>query len=310
MHNSSFHTPVMVQEVLEHLLTRTDGVYVDATLGGGGHAEAIMERLGAKGALIGLDADPDALTIAGKRLNTYGKQVTLVHKNFRDLKSVLTAHGHQQVSGILFDLGVSSFQLDEATKGFSFRADERLDMRMNRTQSLDAHTVVNSYDEQQLAGILKSYGEGKNARRIARAILHVREQHPIDTTGQLADVVEAVSGNRFLTKSLARVFQAIRIEVNNELEHLRHALQEAVEMVERNGRIVVISYHSLEDRIVKQMFKTQSAVSIPSAHKLIPDTPVTPRLAIITKKPILPTDTEQAGNPRARSAKLRAAEKL
>ncbi len=300
----------MVREVLEHLLTRTDGVYVDATLGGGGHAEAILERLDKNGKLIGLDADVDAIKSAGERLKGYGDRVTLVNENFKNLRAALTAPGVKEVSGVLFDLGVSSFQLDEASKGFSFRADERLDMRMNRSQALDAQAVVNTYDEQRLIEIIKFYGEERNAKRIARAIMHVREKQKIETTGQLADVVEAVTGNRFRTKSLARVFQAIRIEVNNELEHLQQALLEAVETVERNGRIVVISYHSLEDRIVKQMFKTESATTIPSAHKLVPDTRVSPRLSVVTKKPVVPTDIEQAENPRARSAKMRAAEKL
>ncbi|MCI0707809.1 MAG: 16S rRNA (cytosine(1402)-N(4))-methyltransferase RsmH [Ignavibacteriae bacterium] len=310
MSESSFHKPVMVREVLEHLLTRTDGVYVDATLGGGGHAEAILERLDKNGKLIGLDADVDAIKSAGERLKGYGDRVTLVNENFKNLRAALTAPGVKEVSGVLFDLGVSSFQLDEASKGFSFRADERLDMRMNRSQALDAQAVVNTYDEQRLIEIIKFYGEERNAKRIARAIMHVREKQKIETTGQLADVVEAVTGNRFRTKSLARVFQAIRIEVNNELEHLQQALLEAVETVERNGRIVVISYHSLEDRIVKQMFKTESATTIPSAHKLVPDTRVSPRLSVVTKKPVVPTDIEQAENPRARSAKMRAAEKL
>jgi len=300
----------MVQEVLGYLVTRADGVYVDATLGGGGHAEAILQKLGAKGKLIGLDADADAIAEAGKRLKPYGKQAVLVNENFRSLNAVLAAQGYQNVLGVLFDLGVSSFQLDESSKGFSFRGDERLDMRMDRSQPLDAQAVVNSYDEQQLADIIWKYGEEKNGRRIARAITRIRGRHTIETTGQLADVIESVVGNRFVTKSLARVFQAIRIEVNNELENLRQALLEAVETVERHGRIVVISYHSLEDRIVKQTFKTAAATSIPSGSKLLPDTPVEPRIAVITKKPVLPASQEQSNNPRARSAKLRAAERL
>lgn len=310
MHESTFHTPVLLQEVLRYLLTAPDGVYVDATVGGGGHAAAVLERLGSKGSVIGIDTDYDAIVVAQRRLERFGRRAVLVQDNFRNLKTILAVRRHQQVDGVLFDLGVSSFQLDEATKGFSFRSDERLDMRMDRRGWIDARAVVNEYSEQKLAELFWKYGEEKHARRIAKRIVQARAQKSIDTTGELAGVVEAVVGHRFLTKSLARVFQAIRIEVNNELENLQQALGDAIDVVRSGGRIVVISYHSLEDRIVKQTMKRAAATMIPSGSKLIPDKPLQPRVAILTKKPITASPSEIIVNPRSRSAKLRAAEKL
>ena len=300
---------MLLQEALGLLVTRDDGVYVDATLGGGGHAQVLLERLQSV-KLIGIDADLDALEHARPRLERFGKRVTLVNDNFRNLKAVLAGQGLQTTTGVLIDLGVSSFQLDEASKGFSFRSDEMLDMRMNRSQSLNAQAVLNSYEEKTLAEILWKFGEEKLSRRIARRIAQQRNQTAIKTTGELAAIVESVVGQRFLTKSLARVFQAIRIEVNNELENLQRALTDAVGLLEKGGRLVVISYHSLEDRIVKQAFRSASATKIPSGHKLVPDQVISPRLIILTKKPVEASAVEISNNPRARSAKLRAAEKL
>jgi 16S rRNA (cytosine1402-N4)-methyltransferase len=310
MHQSTFHTPVLLQEVLRYLLGVPDGVYVDATVGGGGHTTAILEKLGSKGMVIGIDADPDAIAVALSRLEDFGRRAVLVQDNFRNLKAILVARRLEHVDGVLFDLGVSSFQLDEATKGFSFRADERLDMRMDRRGRVDARAVVNEYSERELADLFWKYGEDRHARRMAKRIVQTRRQKSIDTTGSLATVIESVVGHRFLTKSLARVFQAIRIEVNNELENLQRALNDAIDVVKQGGRIVVISYHSLEDRIVKQTMKMAAATTIPSGSKLVPDKPLQPRLAILTKKPIGASRSEIAANPRARSAKLRAAEKL
>ncbi|MBI2428715.1 MAG: 16S rRNA (cytosine(1402)-N(4))-methyltransferase RsmH [Ignavibacteriales bacterium] len=300
----------MLNEVLGHLVTTPNGIYVDGTLGGGGHAEKILERLSPQGTLIGIDADADAIQEAGKRLKRFQSSLQLVHDNTSYIADILRSKQITAIHGLLLDLGVSSFQLDEASKGFSFRGDERLDMRMDRRQSLDAHAVVNTYDAESLANIIWKYGEEKQSRRIARTILKRREISPINTTGQLASIIESTVGGRFLTKTLARVFQAIRIEVNNELERLQNILNESLGLLAFGGRIVVISYHSLEDRIVKNFFNTCAATSIPSGNKFQPDTPRVPELKIMTKKPIEAGEVEQSMNPRSRSAKMRVAERI
>lgn len=310
MSKAPFHTPVLLEEVLSLLITAAEGTYVDATLGGGGHAETLLQHLGPSGRLIGLDADRDALSFAGERLKKFGDQSTLIRGNFAKLESVVSELGLTTVSGVLFDLGVSSFQLDEGSKGFSFRTDTRLDMRMNRGEERDAVAVLREFSAEQLTEMFFRYGEEKHARRIAKEIVQRRIQHPIVTSGELAALVENVVGSRFLTKSLARVFQAIRIEVNDELKNLESGLQQAIDVVVPGGRIVVISYHSLEDRIVKHQFKTASATSVRSGTVLLPDRPVKPRLRILTKKPVEASRMEQSENPRARSAKLRAAERV
>ncbi len=309
MPKAPFHTPVLLDEVLSLLITAPDGTYVDATLGGGGHAEALLQQLGPSARLIGIDADVDALSFAGERLKRFEERSTLVQGNFGRLASILARLGLTSVNGILFDLGVSSFQLDEASRGFSFREDDVLDMRMDRSQSRDALAVLRDFDVDGLARILYEYGEEKHARRIARKIVERRKQHPIRTSGELSSLVAAAVGSRFLTKSLARVFQAIRIEVNNELKHLESGLGQAIDLVAPGGRILVIAYHSLEDRIVKQEFKIASATSVRAGTPLLPDRPVEARLRTLTKKPIEASRREQSENPRARSAKLRAAER-
>jgi 16S rRNA (cytosine1402-N4)-methyltransferase len=302
-----FHTPVLYEEVLHFLITNINGTYVDGTLGGGGHAEGICRRLTSEACFIGFDADEDALRVAAERLKDVPPRVILVHANVRTMKSELMHRGIVTISGLFLDLGVSSYQLDEQMKGFSFRSDERIDMRMDRRQSLSGWHVVNEYDEQRLAAIISEYGEERNARRIARAIVHAR---PVDTTQQLARVVEKAAGKRFLVKTLARVFQAIRIEVNDELRSLEHALADGIDMLEGGGRLVVISYHSLEDRIVKTMFRNASMTTQRSGHKYLPDTPLRPRLRLLTKSPVTASAAEIARNPRARSAKLRVAERI
>ena len=247
---------------------------------------------------------------AGKRLERFGERAIFVKENFKNIKSVLSQNGIESVQGILLDLGVSSYQIDEPTKGFSFQTDELLDMRMDRHQQVDARHIVNRYDEQALVDILWMYGEEKHSRRIAKAIVQRRIEQPIETTGQLAALIERIVGGRFLNKTLARVFQAIRIEVNNEMENLKQALCDCVDVLNPGGRLVVISYHSLEDRLVKYAFRAASAQSIPSGNKIIPDTPLQPVLNILTRKPVTASEEEMAINPRSRSAKLRAAEKV
>ncbi|MBI5473938.1 MAG: 16S rRNA (cytosine(1402)-N(4))-methyltransferase RsmH [Ignavibacteriae bacterium] len=305
--SSSFHTPVLRDESVKFLVSDSDGTYVDGTLGGGGHAQAICERLGTKGRLIGLDADEDALRAATRRLEKYAEHVTFVHSNFRYLRAELARLGVGRVSGILLDLGVSSYQIDEESKGFSFRGDEKIDMRMDRRQALTGWDVVNSYDVDRLAEVIWKYGEERNSRRIARRLVDAR---PVQTTGALAAVVESAVGKKFLVKTLARVFQAIRIEVNDELRSLEQVLTDSVELIAPGGRIVVIAYHSLEDRIVKMFFRNASLDRIPSGHKYVPDTVVFPTLRILTKSPVLASEEEVAHNPRARSAKMRVAERL
>ena len=290
---------------MKFLMTDREGLYVDGTTGGGGHAERMCGMLVGDGEMLCMDADEEALASARTRLEGC-RRVHFLRANFRTLRSALPALTPRQPSGILLDLGVSSHQIDTARRGFSFQTDAPLDMRFDRQQSFSANDVVNTYDEARLADILFRFGEERASRAIARRIF---ESRPVATTGQLAAAVERAVGNHFLPKSLARVFQAIRIEVNQELEALRTTLIAGAEMLAPGGRIAVISYHSLEDRIVKTAFRELSATSIPSGNKLAPDTPVVPVLRTMTKHPVLPSAEEQETNPRSRSAKLRVAER-
>lgn len=305
--SENYHTPVLLKEALNFLITEVNGIYVDGTLGGGGHAEHICKRLGERGRLICFDADDDAIRFASERLRDCEKQISFVHSNFGNLKSELRVRGVPSINGLLLDLGVSSYQIDEEAKGFSFRGDEKIDMRMDRRQRLSGWNVVNEYDEEKLADVIWKYGEERNSRRIARRIVEART---IESTGELASTIETAVGKKFLVKTLARVFQAIRIEVNDELKNLERALADSIELMAHGGRIVVISYHSLEDRIVKNMFKTASLDRIPSGNKLVPDTVIIPKLRLLTKSPIEASESETARNPRARSAKMRVAERV
>ncbi|TAK59894.1 MAG: 16S rRNA (cytosine(1402)-N(4))-methyltransferase RsmH [Bacteroidetes bacterium] len=307
---NEYHEPVLTQEVLRYLITEQDGVYVDATLGGGGHAATIMQHCSSQGTLIGIDRDSDALKAAQERLKMYGERIVYVQDNFSNVRKRLEEKGIKQVNGMLFDLGVSSHQIDEVSRGFSFQGDSRIDMRMSQHQQLDGWTVVNRYDEKQLSDIFRRYGEERFSRRIARRIVEHREKIPIHTTGELAQVVESVVGQRMATKSLARIFQAIRIEVNDELESLARALQAAVELVIPGGRIVVISYHSLEDRIVKRFFREQPQPAEPMSKYMQRENVMKPRMRVLTKKPVVASEEEVRYNSRARSAKLRAAERI
>jgi 16S rRNA (cytosine1402-N4)-methyltransferase len=305
-----FHTPVLLHETLFFLAPRPGGNYVDATLGGGGHANAILGKLGSSGSCLGIDADAEALAAASEHLARFGSRFIPVHGNFSDLRNILSRERISSIAGIVFDLGVSSHQLDDASRGFSFRGDEALDMRMDRRQSLRGSDVVNSYSEETLAEIIRTFGEERFARKIAGRIVAHRTRHVIATTGELAEIVTSAVGDRHAVKSLARVFQAIRIAVNRELEGLTAGLTQTLEALEPGGRIVVISYHSLEDRIVKTFFREASRSVERSPSKLLPDKPVAPKLRVLTAKPVGPGKTEVEQNPRSRSAKLRAAERL
>lgn len=300
----------MINEVLEHLLTTPAGVYVDGTVGSGGHAEKIAEIISGKGMLLGIDSDADAIAESEKRLHRFGSTIQLVNDNTGHIADILSARKITTINGLLLDLGVSSFQLDEASKGFSFRGNDRLDMRMDRRQQLDASVVVNTYEEEELASVIYRYGEERMSRKIARMIVRRREQQPISTTGELAEIVERSVGGKFAVKSLARVFQSIRIEVNDELERLRTILNDSLDFLAVGGRMVVISYHSLEDRIVKNFIQERAASSIPSGNLYQPDTPRNPELKKITKKPLEASEEELRVNARSRSAKMRVAERL
>jgi 16S rRNA (cytosine1402-N4)-methyltransferase len=297
---------VLCEEALLHLVRDREGTYVDGTTGGGGHAEKICGRLRGPGRLICIDADADALAFAQQRLQDCRGRVSFVQANFGTLRDSLASLGVQRVHGILLDLGVSSHQLDEARRGFSFRGDAPLDMRFDVRGGLSALSLLNGLDAAGLERILREFGEEHAARRIARSIVARR---PVATTRELADAVAESVGGRYLTKSLARVFQAIRIAVNHELENLQRCLEQGRDLLVPGGRIVVIAYHSLEDRIVKEFFKAGAARVIPSGHPLAPDTERTPEFEIITRKPVTPSDDEQRSNPRARSARMRVAER-
>ncbi len=305
-----FHIPVLVHEVVDALVTDPAGVYVDGTLGGGGHTEAILQKLSPAGTVIAFDVDEDAIGYSRARLAADAGRIRLFRENFSRCADVLGSLGINAVRGIIVDLGISSHQIDEPRRGFSFQSDELLDMRMDDRIRVTARDVINSYDEKQLADIFERYGEERRSRVIARAVVRERAKHPFDTTGRLASVISGIVGERYTKKSLARIFQAIRIEINGELRHLDLFLRDVPEILLPGGRIGVISYHSLEDRIVKNFFRAEAATRIPSGHRLIPDQPRTPRLAIVTKNPITPGEAECRTNPRARSAKFRIAERL
>ncbi len=303
----SFHIPVLSEEVVHYLnCNKGSGVYVDCTLGGGGHSKAILEKIYPQGLLIGIDQDIEALRIAQEELSSFRDRVILVKDNFKNLGEILSRLKIDKVSGVLFDLGVSSYQLKKKERGFSFQEDGPLDMRMDLSQKFDAAKLVNSYPEKELIRVLENYGEEHFSKRIARLIVLEREKRPITTTQQLADLVlralpPAKRGERWRIHPATRVFQAIRIEVNREMEVLAEGLNQAIKVLAGEGRICVISYHSLEDRIVKNVFK-EAAREIGK--------PPTYGLKIITKKPLKASPEEIRRNPRARSAKLRVAEKL
>ena len=308
------HISVLLYETVDGLNVKPDGIYVDATLGGGGHAYEVCSRLGSQGRLIGIDQDADAIRAAGKRLECFGEKVTIVRSNYCDMKQQLQKLGIDKVDGITVDLGVSSYQLDTAERGFSYRVDAPLDMRMDPGKNtLTAAEVVNTYNAADLTRIIRSYSDERWASRIADFIVRAREKAPLETSAQLVDVIKAAipaSARRAGGHPAKRTFQALRIEVNGELDVLKSGLEAAIRWANPGGRICVISYHSLEDRIVKDMFQ-----SFANRCTCPPDLPVCmcgkePILKVLTRKPIVPTADEIARNPRARSAKLRVAQKL
>jgi len=303
---SFFHTPVLTKEILNYLDLKKGGVYIDCTLGGGGHSRAILENIYPHSLLIGIDQDIEAIEIAKEELRSYIDKVKLVKGNFKNLEGILSDLKIETVSGIIFDLGVSFYQLKEKERGFSFKEDSHLDMRMDLTQKFNADILINSYSEKDLAEIFEKYVEERFSRRIARLIVTERKKKAITTTKQLADLIIKTlprTKKRYTWRihPATRVFQAIRIKVNQELEALEKGLNQAIKVLENKGRICVISYHSLEDRIVKNIFKEAEREGKEQKNY---------GLKIITKKPIRPSSEEVKDNSKARSAKLRVAEKI
>jgi 16S rRNA (cytosine1402-N4)-methyltransferase len=296
---SEYHIPVMLQECLDGLQIRPDGIYVDVTFGGGGHSRAILERLSPRGHLYSFDQDPDA-----ERNAPVDNRFTFVRSNFRYLRNFLRYYGVDHIDGLLADLGVSSHHLDDATRGFAFRFDAPLDMRMNTRAGMTAAELLATYSEEEIARVLNLYGELKQSRRMAQAIVKTRDRQPIATTGDLQAVVAPFINKKNEKKELAQVFQALRIEVNHEMQALEEMLRQAVECLAPEGRLVVMTYHSLEDRLVKNVIKTGN-----TAGEVQQDFygRILAPLKAVNNKIITASDVEVETNPRARSAKLRIA---
>ncbi len=306
------HIPVLFEETIENLNIRPDGIYVDGTLGGAGHSHEIAKRLTNGGRLIGIDQDLDAIAAATKHLEEYKDRVTIVHDNYEHIPEILRDLGIDRVNGILLDLGVSSYQLDNPERGFSYNTDEPLDMRMDQESAVSARTIVNTYDEAELTRILRDYGEERFAARIAANIVKEREKAPLETTGQLVKIIRASIPMKMQEKygnPCKRTFQAIRIACNRELDVLQDSISSLIDLLLPGGRIAIITFHSLEDRIVKNAFKTAENPCI-----CPPEFPVCvcgrkPKGHVVTKKPIVPSEEELKRNKRAASSKLRVFEK-
>ncbi|MDA0708992.1 MAG: 16S rRNA (cytosine(1402)-N(4))-methyltransferase RsmH [bacterium] len=306
----AYHIPVLGPEVSNHLISDRNGVYVDATLGGGGHAEQILESLLPPGRLIAIDRDPEAIENASGRLARFGEQVSYHQAPFWQLPDIAASMGIAQIAGILFDLGLSSHQIDRPDRGFSFQQNGPLDMRMGPDASHSAAEVVNTYSQGDLTRIFRTFGEERASPAIARAICRAREEAPIETTMQLADLIDRAARGPHIQKTLARIFQAIRIEVNSELSYLASIFQGAVDLLQPGGRIAILSYHSLEHRIVKEVFQRGSLACISLIKLPICPCARQPILRVITRKGIRPGQADLDSNSRARSATLRVAERL
>lgn len=314
MTNDFHHITVLLEETVDNLDIKPDGIYVDATLGGAGHSAYLLSQLNQQGHLYCFDQDQKAIDHAKQRLKPYidQGQVTFIKDNFRHLKERLQEEGVAEIDGILYDLGVSSPQLDERERGFSYKKDAPLDMRMNQDASLTAYDVVNTYTYQDLVRLFFKYGEDKFSKQIARQIEAARKKKPIETTTELAELIKAAKPAKELKKKghpAKQIFQAIRIEVNDELGAADASLQQALEILALDGRISVITFHSLEDRLTKQLFKEVSTVDVPKGLPFIPDD-LQPKFKLVTRKPILPSAKELAINHRAHSAKLRVIQKI
>ncbi|MGX6590653.1 16S rRNA (cytosine(1402)-N(4))-methyltransferase RsmH [Cetobacterium ceti] len=307
---SEYHIPVLYYETLENLVVDKNGVYVDCTLGGGGHSEGILKSLDKKGTLISIDQDQQAIDFAKKRLEKYGNKWKVFKNNFENVDTVIYMAGYDKVDGILMDIGVSSTQLDDPERGFSYRYDTKLDMRMNRSNPISAYEVVNEYSEEDLARVIYTYGEERHSRKIARIICERRVEKPIETTGELVDIIKRAYPGRAEKHPAKKTFQAIRIEVNRELEVLETAITKAFNSLKKGGRLGIITFHSLEDRLVKNMFR-----DLCTGCKCPPELPICvcnekPKGKLVTRKPIGPNAEELKFNNRAHSSKLRVIEKL
>lgn len=306
------HRSVLLEETIEGLHIKPDGIYVDGTLGGGGHAFEVCSCLGNKGIFVGVDQDAAAIEAAGQRLKGFGEKVRIVRSNYRDVKSQLQKLGIDKVDGIILDLGVSSYQLDTAERGFSYREDAPLDMRMDTRQVRTARDIVNEYSEMELFHVIRDYGEDRFAKNIAKHLVKRRKEKPVETTGELAEIIKGAIPMKYQKKSghpAKRTFQAIRIELNRELEVLKDSLDDMIELLNPGGRLCIITFHSLEDRIVKSAFRrNENPCTCP------PDFPVcvcgnVSKGRIVTKKPVLPGEREMEENSRSKSAKLRIFER-
>lgn len=306
------HKSVLLEETIEGLNIKPDGIYVDGTLGGGGHAYEVCKRISNKGRFIGIDQDAAAIEAASARLNDFMGKVTIVRSNYCDMKSQLQKLGIDKVDGIVLDLGVSSHQLDTAERGFSYRVDAPLDMRMDTRQKMTARDIVNDYSEMDLFRIIRDYGEDKFAKNIAKHIVMEREKDSIETTGQLIEIIKRAIPMKFQKTAghpAKRTFQAIRIELNRELEVLRDSLDDMIEMLNEDGRICIITFHSLEDRIVKGIFKKNEDPCTCPSHFPVCVCGNVSKGKVITRKPILPSEEELEENSRSKSAKLRIFER-
>ena len=306
------HTSVLLEETIEGLNIRPDGIYVDGTLGGGGHAAQVCKRL-TTGRFIGIDQDEAAITAAGKRLAEFRDRVTIVRNNYSEMKEVLEKQQIEKADGILLDLGVSSYQLDTAERGFSYKVDSPLDMRMDQRQVLTARDIVNNYPEMELFRVIRDYGEDQFAKNIAKHIVQARERKPIETTGELNEIIKAAIPAKMRAAGghpSKRTFQGIRIECNRELEVLKDTLEDMIEVLNPGGRLCIITFHSLEDRIVKTMFRRNENPCICPPHFPVCVCGLSARGKVVTKKPILPSEEEVEQNSRSKSAKLRIFERI
>lgn len=306
------HTSVLLEETVDGLAIKPDGIYVDATLGGGGHAYEVCKRLNSKGSFIGIDQDAAAIEAAGARLLDFGERVTIIRSNYCDMKPRLHEIGIDRVDGIVLDLGVSSYQLDTAERGFSYRADAPLDMRMDQRQKMTARDIVNDYSEADLFRVIRDYGEDRFAKNIAKHIVMEREKGPIETTGQLNEVISRAIPMKIQKTSghpSKRTFQAIRIELNHELDVLKDTLDTMIDLLNPGGRLCIITFHSLEDRIVKSSFRKNEDPCICPKNFPVCVCGNVSKGKVITKKPILPSEEELEHNSRSKSAKLRIFER-